>query len=115
MNREIIIAKVIQKLSSDKNPLDISLIRFYIKRLEKIYDKYKKKPFEDQSLSKDILKFMEDLTEKHMLDEKTKLIFLREAKKNKLFDFSKNKHLERAWRTVLKNWDLRRYRLEGGI
>jgi len=40
---------------------------------------------------------------------------LKEAKRNNLFDFTINKNLEKAWRLILKRWNLSHYRLEGGL
>jgi len=115
MKKEIIIAKVIKKLSKiEVQSRDIDL---FIEDLKRIYqkNKNKNKDFEDQSLPREILKSVGNFMDEYIFNQKDKLYFLKESKRNKFFDFSINKHLEKSWRLILKKWDLSHYRLEGGL
>ena len=113
MERKILIAKVIKKLSrTEIEPNDLYLI---INDLKSAYQKNKNKDYEDQSLPKEILKLIGNFMDRHTLDQKDKLFILKEAKRNKFFNFSLNRHLEKAWRLILKKWNISNYRLEGGL
>jgi len=112
-NRKIILAKVIKKLS--KTEVDPQSIEMLIGRLRGVYQKNQNKDFKDLFLPKEILKVMGDFMDKHILEQRDKLLILKEAKRNKFFDFTINKNLEKAWRLILKKWNLSNYRLEGGL
>jgi hypothetical protein len=112
MDRKIIIAKVLIKLS--KTPIDPSILEILVADLKRIYQRYSNKDFKD-TLPKEILKYVGNSMDKYDFNQKDKLKFLMEAKKNKFFDFTINKNLEKAWRLILKKWNLSNYRLEGGL
>jgi len=112
MKREIIIAQVLDRLREEK--MDPRLVKEFGLELKEIYSKYRG-DLEDLSFPKEILRFVGNFMDEHTLSRKDKIMLLNEAKKNKLFNFNLNKNLERAWRAILKKWDLRNYRLEGGF
>ena len=112
-NRKIIITKVIKKLS--KKELDTRTIMFVVNELKEIYQKNKNKDFGDQTLPREILKIIGNFMDEFTFNQKDKLYLLKEAKKNNFFDFTINKNLEKAWRLILKKWNLSNYRLEGGL
>ena len=105
---EKIVAKVMKKLADAK-------IDVFVKRIEDVYRKHKNTKFEDQSFPKDLLQVVGDLMDSFHPEQKDKLEILKEIKKKHLFNFNLNKNLERAWRLILKKWDLSHYRLDGGI
>jgi len=129
MYRNIIIAKVLEKLCKSKRKIIISkvlkklakkiltpeILNTTVNDLKKIYQKHKDKDFEDNSLPKEVLKYIGNFMDNYTLDQKEKLFILKETKRNKLFDFTLNKNLEKAWRLILKKWNLSSYRLEGGL
>jgi len=86
-----------------------------IGRLRGVYQKNQNKDFEDQTLPRGILQIIGDFMSDFYLDQKNKLLILKEAKRNNFFDFTINKNLEKAWRLILKKWNLSHYRLEGGL
>ncbi len=110
-NSKVIFAKVIKKLS--RTEVDTQAITMLIGRLKGIYNR--NKDFEDPTLPKEILKVIGDFMDEHILEQRDKLLILKEAKRNKFFDFTVNKNLEKAWRLILKKWNLSNYRLEGSL
>lgn len=116
MKRQRILQKTLLKLAE----LDKSVINDFIIGLKKIYKDNRKTPLEDDSFPKEILQYVGDFMDNNSLTQKDKLLILAEAKKNKLFgdvilNNSLNKNLERAWRTVLKNWGLSNYNLSSSF
>jgi len=116
MKREIIIKKAMLKLNQTEMTQKNLLIDF-VRDLKRIYQKYSKGDnFNNLDFPKEILRYLGNkIMDRYNLSQKDKLFFLNEVKKNKLFNFNLNKNLERAWRTILKKWDLSNYRLEGGL
>ena len=113
MDRKIVIAKVLRKLAKkETNPQVLTAI---VNKIKRVYQKNQKKDFNDQSLPREVLKIMGDYMDEYTFDQKDKLFILKEVKRNNLFNFNLNKNLEKAWRLILKKWNLSNYRLEGGL
>lgn len=108
MNKSEIIKRVMAKLAAIPN----EVIQNEVSNLKQIYRKFQRSPTDDRSFPEAVLKFMGDFMDHNPLDQHDKLVFLNEVKKNKLFNFNLNKNLERAWRLILKKWQISNYRLE---
>jgi len=81
--------------------------------LEKIYRKHRKDIFKDTSLSEDIYKLMKNIISDDSYSQKDKIQLLAELKNKRLFDFDKNKHIEKIWRRIIREWDVPSFRFEG--
>lgn len=108
MERSKIIRRVMAKLS-------LRITQKVIKDLVNLYNRYKSDSVDSNQLPREILSYMDAFMDEHTLEQPDKLLILKEAKRNKLFDFTLNNNLERVWRAILKEWDLSHYRLEGGL
>lgn len=102
MDKEKIITKALKKLAKVQNKeLDI-----LVENIEKIYLKHKNAPYVDQEFPKDIVRFMQDYVSDAKFEQKDKLYLFNSLKKKNLFNWGKNKHLEKAWRLIFRKWDL---------
>lgn len=108
MDRSKIIKRVIAKLESD-------IKKKFIEDLKDIYREHKEEDFKSTSLPKAVLQYVKNFIDNHDLDQPDKLDLLKEAKRNKFFDFTLNKYLEEVWRNILIEFNLSHYRLEGGL
>jgi hypothetical protein len=111
MNRDTIIFNSLIKLAN----ADKRLITEIIRDVERIYQKHKKTDFNDDTLPKDIVRYMQDILKETRLDQRDKLLILKEFKKKNMFNFNKNKNLEKAWRLIVRRWGIPSYRFEGNI
>jgi len=109
MKRQAIIQKLLAKL----NKTDPRIIEQFSKDLKNIYREYKSSDFKDPKFPKAVLTYVGDFMDDNALSREDKMALLYEAKKNNFFNFSLNKNLERAWRLILKKWNMSNYKLEG--
>lgn len=101
MNRNTIIKKALVRLSTQKAEMDD-----LVKTLEKLYVKHKNTPYADADFSKDVVRLMQTYVGDARFEQKDKLYLFNELKKKDMFNWGKNKHLEKAWRFIFKKWDL---------
>ena len=111
MNRDKIIFNSILKLAN----ADKKVINQIIRDLERIYKKHQRTDYEDADFPRDIVKYMQNILQEFDIEQRDKLLILKEIKKKNMFNFGKNKNLEKAWRLIVKRWGIPSYRFEGGI
>lgn len=102
MDKKKIVLKTLNKLAKYQNrELDT-----LVENIEKIYLKHKNSPYSDQEFPKDIVRFMQDYVSDAKFEQKDKLYLFDSLKNKNLFNWDKNKHLEKAWRLIFRRWDL---------
>ena len=95
MDKRKIIAKTIEKLAK----LDMEETSDFLRKFERISDDPRK-----------VIELVQGFQDQNKMDQHNKLKFLNEIKKKKLFKID-TPNVERAWRLILKNWDLPSYKL----
>jgi len=107
MEKDRIIKKVLIRLAYNRDIANL------VKEVEQVYKKHTKTKFDDKSFARDIVEHLSNVIQEFDHTQKEKLLILRELKKKGMFDFNKNKHLEKAWRFIAKNWEIPSFRFEG--
>lgn len=111
MNREIIIQKTLLKLSSQRNKIPDNELNSYIEEFKNILIRVKR---EDINTPKNFLKVFGDIVDKNNYKKEEIQQILSKAKQLGIIkkSINSNRHMEKAWRSILKIYGLTGFSLE---